>query len=173
MPNELLRRRYARFRNKSLWAVVSCFLIGLFVIGVCALAWGATNDNLLRVSYIAWMVWAVYFMWQGWRRGWPGALPPGTEPAACAAFYRTELLRKTAYFRDIGKWFLLPALGCAVFTLTPAILKGHIQPIMVKRSLPFLTLMAVWLILFGRMRKREERELQLEIDTLDAFRRGE
>lgn len=159
MPNELLRRRYARFRNKSLWGVVSCFVIGLFVIGVCALAYGATDDNLLRVSYLLWMAWAVSIGWQGLRRGLPGTMPSETEPVACAAFYRAELMRKTAYVRSTWKWFLLPALGCAVFTLVPAVLKGHIQPIMVKRSLPFLTLMAVWLILFGRMQRRQELSL--------------
>lgn len=150
MSTELLERRYKRFENRR--------RAGLYALwGLAGLA-TAASIYVLRPVSILWMAWSAWMLYQSYARRRP------VEPAGelTLSFYRAELVRRQHYFSSAWMWFLLPTLLCVVVSIAAAL-------DFVPKSLPFLTLLLIWFLILPFQFRREQRSLQLEIDTLDAL----
>jgi uncharacterized membrane protein YfcA len=85
-------------------------------------------------------------------------------------FYRKELERRRDYGRHIwyrsGLW--LSFVGLA-FVVLPALIAALKTPRLLLNAIPFFVLLAAWIVAFIHIRKREQQNLQSEIDELNAL----
>jgi hypothetical protein len=140
---------------------------GPLVVGFFA-AFGIKSANglfpILEVAFafaVAWSLAGVYFLNRGMRsEAMPGdaALSTGLE------FYRREIERHRALYGRVLLWSFGPiVLALAAFILLSVIVVGgKIFP----NGMPFLILVAVWIVAYFVIRMRGQRELQREIDDL-------
>ncbi|MEO7144989.1 MAG: hypothetical protein ABI165_15940 [Bryobacteraceae bacterium] len=115
---------------------------------------------------LAWSLAGLYFLNRG---KWSGAVPGDTGLSAGLEFCRREIERRRDYFRGVLRWSFGPVLlAIGTFILALAINAGRgIFP----KAMPFMTLVVVWIAAYLVKRAREQRELQREIDELNAIER--
>jgi hypothetical protein len=117
---------------------------------------------------LAWSLIGLYFLNRGmWAPEMPGdaGLRTGLE------FCREEIERRRNLLRRVLLWSLGPILlAIATLVLSLAMI-GANGPGLLPNGLPFLTLVAVWIIGYFVLRAREQRELKREIDELDDLER--
>jgi hypothetical protein len=95
---------------------------------------------------------------------WSAAMPGDAALTTGLEFYRREIERRRALDGRTLLWSLGPVLlDLAGFILFLALVaRGKIFP----NGMPFLILIALWMIAAFIIRVREQRELQREIDEL-------
>lgn len=170
MPVEELRGRAERRRRKARAQVLFSIVMGiaLFVFG--ARIWLGAGDVLARAGWGVLSLWSLYFAWQAYHWTWPAAPGPDGETAASLDFYRRELERRRDYARHIwrrsGLTFCF--LGLALL-MVGGLRNALATPRLLVNMTPLLVLILVWVAAFVRLRKRNQRALQAEIDELDAL----
>ncbi|MEZ5353176.1 MAG: hypothetical protein R2762_11115 [Bryobacteraceae bacterium] len=83
-------------------------------------------------------------------------------------FYRSELERRRGHLRSAWIWYGPLLLAC--LTLLATLASRAPDPRILSRSLPFVILLAVWVVYGYWLRRREANELQAEIDEIDRER---
>jgi hypothetical protein len=116
---------------------------------------------------LAWSFAGLYFLNRG---GWSGAIPGDLGFSAGLEFCRREIERRRDHIRGVLFWGFGPvmaAIGAIIWGL--AVVGGRaIFP----NGLPFLLLVAVWIVGYFVLRVRKQRELQREVDELNEIARG-
>ena len=119
---------------------------------------------VLEVAFVVAIVWSlagVYFFSRGM---WSAAMPGDAALSTGLEFYRREIERHRALYGRVLLWSFGPiVLALAAFILFSVIVVGgKIYP----NGMPFLILVAIWIVAYFALRMRARRELQREIDDL-------
>jgi hypothetical protein len=171
MSLQLIRRQARKFQTASRMRVLTLCAMALllFVAGVWGLA--KTHETVPRVGWGLLIAWALYVPYQAHKRIWPRKFAGDAPLTTCVQFYRTELMRRRDYLLHVWRWFLGPLFVGIGVIVVPAVIKALGNPQLLLKAAPFFTLLAIWLVIFFPLRRREQRELQEEIDELDAFQK--
>ena len=115
-------------------------------------------------------LWALYFAYQAYKGIRPGRLAPDTALDATLESYRSELEKQGDYARHI--WWKTGLPFCFL-GLTLAVVPGLIQstghPGRLMNFVPIFVLLALWLVAFSFIRRRDRQKLQRELEELRAF----
>jgi FtsH-binding integral membrane protein len=172
MSLPLLRRRAQEFQTKNRLAALAWMAIGLVLSFVFGASVGRTHDLLSRIGLGVLSLWALYGVYQVYRRMWPASLAADAAWGTSLDFYRRELERRRDYVRDIWRlsvlWLFF--IGLALLIL-PTVIATRANPRLLLNGVPFFVLLVVWFIAFFFIRKRDQRNLQAEIDELRALAR--
>ena len=158
------RQLHGRTRNELLRSTgVAAFAIVLSAVGI---AW--VHDFWPRVIFalaITWVLAGQYFIQ---RRMWPVPVPGDSALDTGLKYYRREIERRRRLFGQILQWSFGPValalcgLILALFTLGT----GPVQSTLVK-MFPFLAANLIWVGAIFKIRLRQQRELQREIEELN------
>jgi hypothetical protein len=115
---------------------------------------------------LVWSLAGLYFLNRG---KWSRAMPGDAGFSAGVAFCRCEIERRRDYFRRVLLWSLGPVLlTIGTFLLALAMVAGRE---MFPNAMPFMMLVVAWTAGYFVIRVRQQRELQREIDELNAIER--
>jgi hypothetical protein len=169
MSTDVLRykaqQQFQRARSQAQGAIA----LGLVL---CALfAWSSfrADDLLPRIGWAVASLWCAWFAYHAYRWIWPGPLAADAPVGPSLEFYRRELERRRDYFRHTWLRSGLPFgfLGLAIVIVPPIIRHPSLGP----NALPFFVLLTGWFIAYFYLRAKKRRELQQEIEELQAFER--
>jgi lipopolysaccharide export LptBFGC system permease protein LptF len=170
MSLQSLRRRAQELQTKSRLAALALMAIGLVLAIVFAVSLGRSQNQLSRIGFGVLSLWALYGVYQVYRRMWPGSIAADAAWSNSLDFYRGELERRRDYVRDIWRlsvlWLFF--IGLALLIL-PMLIAMRANPRLLLNAVPFLVLLVVWFVAFFFIRKRDQRNLQAEIDELKAL----
>ena len=163
------RELHARTRGELIKSIAS----PLIVIAICGFG-VRFGDPALRVvlaAAIAWSLAGQYFLNRGMRSP---ELPDKAASSTGIESYRREVKRRRFLFSRTMLWHFGPvvfAVGILVVLLVSlgASHRGMTSREALLNMSPFLTLVAVWLAAVFAIRMRQQRELQREIDELNAM----
>jgi len=167
MSLQLLRRRAQELQTKSRLAALAWMAIGLVLAIVFAAGLVRTQNLLSRIGLGVLSIWALYGVYQVYRRMWPANIAADAAWSTSLDFYRKELERRRDYVRDIWRlsvlWLFF--IGLALLIL-PMLIGTRANPRLLLNAIPFFVLLLVWFVAFFFIRKRDRRNLQAEIDEL-------
>lgn len=161
------RELRARTRRKLIGTIAAPLATGIFY------AYSMREFPALRqvlqppfVFAIAWGLAGVYFLNRGmWSAVMPGDLGMNTGLEVC----RLEIERQRDLVRRLLVWSFGPLiLAVATFVLALAMVSTRERDIF-PNGLPFLILMAVWIVSWFVIRLHEQRGLQREINELKVI----
>ncbi len=165
-----LRRKAKRWQTRARDKTFFSIILGLALSSAVAIIAITGRDVIPRLGAALLSLWSVYFAYQAHRWLWPDRLEPHASASASLQFYRRELERRRDYnkhlWRRAGLTFCF--LGLALMVV-PGVIKGFHIPRLLVNFVPFFVLLIAWLVMFFLMRKRQQGELQREIDELRAF----
>ena len=123
-----------------------------------------------RAWFGAALLWCITGAWVYQRGMWAAELPGGAGLETGLAFLRRELGRQRDLFRRSLVW----ALGPVLFTIAAAVVPLFAHMWSLDRTIllnlaPFFTLLLGWFVIMVRLRNRKKRELQRELDELNAI----
>ena len=158
------RELRARTRRKLVGTVVGPLAAG-FYFAYCMMEFPALR-HVLQPSFAlatAWSLVGVYFLNRGmWSSGLAADIGINTGLEAC----RLEIERQRDLVRRFLAWSFGPVmLAVGTFVSALAMVSTRERGIF-PNGLPFLILMAVWILLWFMIRLQEQRTLQREIDEL-------
>jgi hypothetical protein len=171
MTLEKIRRKtqelHAKARRELLGTVAGPLAVA-FCYGFSIREFPRLQEMLhpLFASALAWSLAGMYFLNRG---KWSAAMPGDTGFSAGLEFCRREIERRRDYFHRVLLWGFGPViLAILGIILALAIAAGRqIFP----KGLPFLLLVAGWIIGYFVKRLGQQRELQREIDELNQIER--
>ena len=170
MSLQLLRRRAQELQTKSRLAALAWMAIALVLAIVFAAGLVRTQNLLSRIGLGVLSLWALYGVYQVYRRMWPASIAADAAWSTSLDFYRKELERRRDYVRDIWRlsvlWLFF--IGLALLIL-PMLIATRSNPRLLLNAIPFFVLLLVWFVTFFFIRKRDQRNLQAEIDELKAL----
>jgi hypothetical protein len=115
---------------------------------------------------LVWSLVGLYFLNRGM---WSPAMPTDVGFSSGLEFCRREIGRRRDYLRRILLWSFGPVL-LAIGTIILALaMIGTSDRGIFPNGLPFISLVAAWIIGWFAIRVREQRDLQREIDELNEI----
>ena len=159
-----VRELNARTRQDLIKAIASPVLVAVISCG----AFAAMHDPVQR-----WIL-AFAFAWslagqRALHRGMRLATLPGDAAMTTALdYYRREVERRRALFSRGLLW----TFGPIVLALGAFCLPFARNPEMLPNALPFMILVAIWIVAFFILRMRIQKDLQREIDDLKNIERS-
>jgi hypothetical protein len=170
MSLEEIRRKARKFQNKARLTALAAIVIGLILCGVFAGTFAKAQFLVLRIGWGVLSLWGFYGAYQAYKWIWPGSLAQDATLATSLDFYRRELERRRDYGRQIwsrsGLWLCFIGLALVVI---PALIASFRTPRLLLNAVPFFVLLATWFVAFSYIRKRNQGNLQREIDELTAL----
>lgn len=170
MTMEKIRKKANELHSKTRRELLRTFtapLIVAFCYAFC-IAEFAPMQRVLHPLFAFALVWSLGGAYFRNRGKWSGAMPGDAGFSAGIEFCRREIERQRDGFRRALLWAVGPilmGLGIIIFALI-TVAGRQIFP----KGMPFLTLVAVWIAgYFLVIRVRRQRELQREIDELNAI----
>jgi len=125
--------------------------------------------HLLFASAFAWSLLGLYFQNRGM---WPLVMPEAPGLEAGMTFCRREIERRHLLLSRVLLWGLSPViLAIATFILSLARMAHGVRGLF-SNAIPFLSLVALWLVGYFIMRWREQRQLKRELDALNIISRN-
>ena len=169
--NELCRKAQQHERKARFEALYS-IIAGLILFVFFAWRFVEPYEVVPRMGVGLLSLWGIYYAYQAYKWIWPGRLTPDATFDTTLQSYRSELEQRRDYgqhlWRRAGLTFLV--LGVAM-VIVPALIKSLDTPRLLLDLLPFFVLLAIWLAVFLRLRKRNRGKLQQEIEELRVFER--
>lgn len=113
---------------------------------------------------IAWVLISAYrFRDRIWRAspGEDAIARPGLE------YYRKELERRRDHLKTMWLWYGPVLLACLIFVATLVGMAISFDRLL--KVLPFLSLLVVWLAMGSRIRQRQVKAIQQEIEEMDVL----
>jgi hypothetical protein len=165
------RQRAEHQRTKNIRAVVATYLVYLGTIVVIAIiSWRSPNlTSLVGCGLLT--IGLLYAIAQRHKHLWPSPPASDASPDSGLVAYRHELLRSQSDQRNALR-MLAPLLpGAIVFAypgVAPLVHAASANPAVLINGIPFLVLLAAWLVLFPVMRNRRMKEIQRELDALGS-----
>jgi 4-hydroxybenzoate polyprenyltransferase len=172
MTLEKIRQKAKELHAKTRRALLRGMTVPLLVAVLAG--WVSAQIDVapvLRALFALAIVWSLagqYFLNRGMWSAMPprdAALSPGLES------YRREVERR----RHLSEGFLLWSLGPVVLALATFLvpmLRLGIRRGVILNMIPFLALLAVWIVSVVVIRMRDQRDLKREIDELNEIERG-
>ena len=169
--NELCRKAQQHERKARFEALYS-IIAGLILFVFFAWRFVEPYEVVPRMGVGLLSLWGIYYAYQAYKWIWPGRLTPDATLNTTLQSYRSELEKRRDYGRHLwrraGLTFLV--LGVAM-VIVPALIKSLDTPRLLLNTLPFFVILAIWLAVFLRLRKRNRGKLQQEIEELRALER--
>jgi hypothetical protein len=170
--SEEIRRRAEALQSKNRWSALTWIVTGLALSVWFGRYVVVTQPTMARIGYGILALWGLYGAFHAYKWIWPRAVAPAGPVDATRDFYRRELERKRDYARNIWWRSGLPIgfMGVA-FLLVPPLIKVMDRPLMLLNAAPFFALLGIWIVLFIVFKRRSDRQLQRELDELNAGER--
>lgn len=170
-PDEI-RRKAQKLHAKARMAAIAWISIGIFLSVSFARSFASAQELLPRIGWGVLSLWGLYGAWQAYRWIWPGRLAADATFSTSLDSYRKEIERQRDYGRQIWRrsGLAVAFLGLAL-VVAPGLIKVVETPRLLPNAAPFFVLLAVWLVSFLLLRKRNQQNLQREIDELKALER--
>ena len=165
-----VRGLQARTRRKMLGNLG----VPLVVVLSCAIGMKQFPHPGLRSLFAFAIIWSLAGLYFQNRGMWSAMLPADAGLSTGLESYRREVER----WRSLSGRFMLWGFGPMVLAIAALIVLlltlGTGMPLTERllKMTPFLTLLAAWFVSFFFIRMRQLRELQQEIDELNAIERG-
>jgi len=167
-----IRRKAQKLHAKARMAAIAWISIGIFLSVSFARSFASAQELLPRIGWGVLSLWGLYGAWQAYRWIWPGRLAADATFSTSLDSYRKEIERQRDYGRQIWRrsGLAVAFLGLAL-VVAPGLIKVVETPRLLPNAAPFFVLLAVWLVSFLLLRKRNQQNLQREIDELKALER--
>jgi flagellar biogenesis protein FliO len=161
------RQRKARF--KAIYSIIAGLILFVFFAWIFA---RVHNEVVPRIGVGVMSLWGIYYAYQAYKWFWQGRLTPDATLNTTLQSYRSELEKRRDYGRHVWRraGLTFGVLGVAM-VIVPALIKSLDTPRLLLDLLPFFVLLAIWLAVFLRLRKRNRGKLQQEIEELRVFER--
>ena len=174
MSTNEIRAKAQRHQTKARFQAVYSIIIGLFLCVFFARVFVRPGDYWVvsRMGVGLLSLWGIYYAYQAYKWIWPGRLTPDATLNTTLQSYRSELEKRRDYGRHVWRraGLTFGVLGVAM-VIVPALIKSLDTPRLLLDLLPFFVLLAIWLAVFLRLRKRNRGKLQQEIEELRVFKR--
>ncbi len=169
--NELCRKAQQHERKARFEALYS-IIAGLILFVFFAWRFVEPYEVVPRMGVGLLSLWGIYYAYQAYKWIWPGRLTPDATLNTTLQSYRSELEKRRDYGRHVWRraGLTFGVLGVAM-VIVPALIKSLDTPRLLLDLLPFFVLLAIWLAVFLRLRKRNRGKLQQEIEELRVFER--
>ena len=169
MSADELRRKAQQRERKSRFEAAYSIIIGLILFVFFAWTFARAHELAPRIGFGVLSLWGIYFAYQACKRIWQGRLAPDATLNTTLQSYRSELEKRRDYGRHIWRraGLTFGVLGVAMI-IVPALIGVAGHP---RDTLPFFVLLAIWLAVILRLRKRNRGKLQQEIEELRALER--
>ena len=166
--NELCRKAQQHERKARFEALYS-IIAGLILFVFFAWRFVEPYEVVPRMGVGLLSLWGIYYAYQAYKWIWPGRLTPDATFDTTLQSYRSELEKRRDYGRHIWRraGLTFGVLGVAMI-IVPALIGVAGHP---RDTLPFFVLLAIWLAVILRLRKRNRGKLQQEIEELRALER--
>ncbi|HYR43250.1 MAG TPA: hypothetical protein VER98_09515 [Terriglobia bacterium] len=171
MTLEKIRRKVRELHAKTRRELLGNIAAPLAVVVFSGLGAAIFDDPPQRTAFALALAWALagqYFLHRGM---WSATLPGDAALTTGLEFYRREIERRRYLFRRVLKWSFGPMLLAIGALLLPIVTGGVRERGAFRNMIPFLTLLALWLVGFFVIRMRQHRELQREIEELNDIER--
>lgn len=171
MTLETIRQKMRELRAKTrrqLLGTLTGPLVAAFFYAFCIKQFPAQQQRLqpLFVLALVWSLAGLYFLIRG---KWSGGMPGDAGFSAGLEFCRREIERQRDYFRRVLLWQFVPVLlAIGTFVSALAMVAGRQ---LFPKAVPLMTLVFVWIATYFVIRMRQQRELQRELDELNAIDR--
>jgi hypothetical protein len=169
--NELCRKAQ-QHESKARFETLYSIIVGLILFVFFAWRFVQPYEVVPRMGVGLLSLWGIYYAYQAYKWIWPGRLTPDAALNTTLQSYRSELEKRRDYGRHLWRRAGLTfcVLGVAM-VIVPALIKSLDTPRLLLNTLPFFVLLAIWLAVFLRLRKRNRGKLQQEIEELRALER--
>ena len=166
--NELCRKAQQHERKARFEALYS-IIAGLILFVFFAWRFVEPYEVVPRMGVGLLSLWGIYYAYQAYKWIWPGRLTPDATFDTTLQSYRSALEKRRDYGRHIWRraGLTFGVLGVAMI-IVPALIGVAGHP---RDTLPFFVILAIWLAVFLRLRKRNRGKLQQEIEELRALER--
>ena len=173
MSFEEIRRKAHQFHTRGRLKALAAIVIGIALCGGFAATCARPQYLVLRIGWGILSLWALYGAYQAYKWIWPGSLAEDGTLGTSLDFYRRELERRRDYLRHIwrrsGLWGCFTGLALVIL---PGLIASLRAPRLLVNAVPFFVLLTAWFVVFSSLRKRDQRNLQREIDELNALGTG-
>jgi len=177
MPVDELRQASNRLARRVQWRNLREYAAVAVVVAVFSFYGYRFHAMMLRAGASLTIAGALFMAFQLYRKGSAAEMAAGLEAKNCLEFYRMELVRQRDLLATIWKWYLLPFAPGMILFLLGLLLSVMEQPaahlhyglIALVFGATFAVCAGVF-VLVGAMNHRAAKELQRQIDALDAAR---
>jgi hypothetical protein len=168
MTLEKIRQKTQQLHAKTRRALLRGITVPLVIVFLSGYAIAWVDGPVVRAVFafaIAWSLAGQYFLNRGM---W--SAPSSVEPVSGTGLesYRREVERRRMLSRRFLGWFLAPVIS-ALAAFTAPLLNLAIRKGMLRNTIPFLALLAIWIVSVFVRRIIDQRELRREIDELNAM----
>ena len=172
MSADELRRKAQQRQRKARFEAIYSIIVGLILFAFFARVFVQPHEVVPRMGVGLLSFWGIYYAYQAYKWIWPGRLTPDATLNTTLQSYRSELEKRRDYGRHVWRraGLTFGVLGVAM-VIVPALIKSLDTPRLLLDLLPFFVLLAIWLAVFLRLRKRNRGKLQQEIEELRVFER--
>lgn len=163
------RELHAKTRRQLLGTLAGPLAAGLlYAFSAKVFPPGQFMLNSVFVFALAWSLAGVYFLNRGM---WTPEIPGDAGLRTGLEFCRREIERRRELLQGVLLWSFGPIIfAIAAFILGLSMIGSAVKRIL-PNGLPFLALVAVWIVAYFVIRLREQNELQRELEELNAIER--
>lgn len=161
-----LHERQSRVRLEATVSVV----VGLVCSAFFLWTFTKARSELARTGWCLLSLWGIYAAYYAYKWMWPQDLPEHAPITTCLEFYRKELEKRRDHLRH--RWWRsgLPFLLLGMAMVIAGTGGPTAPPNLRVSALPFLLVLAVWVVAFVALRKKLGREdIQKELEELRAL----
>ncbi len=166
MTLEKIRQNVRELHTKTRRQLLGNLGVPLVIVLVCAYGVKEFPEQSALFAFAA--AWGLVGMYFSNRGMWQAAMPGDAGLSTGLEFYRQEIGRRRALFRRNLLWSFGPIL-LAIGTTVLALVKIGIREARILRGMPFIAVVAAWLVTYFVIRMRQQRDLQREIDELNRL----
>jgi hypothetical protein len=163
-----VRRKAEAFHKKTRLRVLTMMIIGLALLVVFSRSSIREPHSMPRAAWALLALGSAIMAVQSYRWQWPRNRAFDSAETGLRA-YRQELKKHRDYSSRIWRLSGLPVvfLGVALLVVPPLLA----NPAAASKAVPFFALLVIWFAIFIPQRRRQERQLQRDIDELNALER--
>lgn len=166
---QIVKRRTEELYSSTRAEILMSIGAALLFVGVMAWRFAPAREPLQELGYAAVITWVALTLYRFRHQIWPRDLSrPDMAAATGLAYYREELKRRRDHLRNAWLWHGPLVLACMILvaTLAQKAFPGFER---LRNALPLIILLVVWTGFGFRRRRRRARELQREIDEMEAL----
>jgi len=177
MPVEKLRQASDMLTRRVYWRNLREYAAAALVVAAFGYCFFKFDAMLVRLGAGLTIAGALLMAFQLHRKGSAANRTAGMEAKSCLEFYRSALVRQRDLLSSVWKWYLLPfapgmvlfLIGQLQFVLDQPAAHLHYGLIALVFGLTFAGCAGVF-ALVGTLNRRAAKDLQSQIDALDAAR---
>lgn len=168
MTLEEIRQRVHKLQRKTRRVLLGWIAVSLLIVGISILGMVWVHSPIIRAVFAFSIVWSLAGQFFVNRKKWSSVLREDALVSTGLQSYRMEIERR----RYISTYFLLCIFGpsvLAVGALAAQIVSLARGQGVLSKTVPFLTMLAIWIVGVFVIRMRDQRELQAEITDLNRI----